>query len=135
MSLAKEKGLDLIQMTENMDSPVCKIMDYGKFLYQAEKKERKMKSPKAGGVKGIRLTFNISPHDLEVRASQAKKFLEEGNKVKIDMVLRGREKALQGFSREKIGNFVEMIKKLVPIKIEKDLKREQRGFTMIIAKK
>ena len=134
IDLAKSKGLDLIQVTEKVDPPVCKIANHGKYLYQQQKKEKKMTKPKGGELKEIRLTFNISPHDMEVRANQAKKFLDDGDKVKINMSLRGREKAMGGFAAEKVKLFLENLNSLIPIKTERELKREPRGFTMIISK-
>ena len=133
LQLARERNLDLIQVTEKVTPAVCKIMDHGKYLYQESKKEKKIK-PKGGDIKGIRLTFNISLHDLETRARQAEKFLKEGDKIRIEMVLRGREKALGNFAKEKINKFLEILQGLIPFKVERELKREFRGFTMIIAK-
>lgn len=132
--LAIERRLDLIQVTEKLDPPVCKLGDYGKYLYQEEKKEKAAHKHKGGELKGIRLTFNISLHDLETRVHQTEKFLNRGDRVRIELPLRGREKALQDFAREKIEKFLEILKETVPIKIEKELKREPRGFTMIISK-
>lgn len=131
---AKERGLDLIQVTEKVEPPVCKIMEYGKYAYQEEKKRRKMQKTKGGELKEIRFGFNISLHDLEIRAKQAEKFLNEGNQVKIQMRLRGREKALGNFAREKVMKFFEILGALSPFKIEKELKREPQGFTTIISK-
>ena len=130
---AEERRLDLIQVTEKVEPPVCKIMDYGKYLYQEKKKEKQAK-PKGGELKGIRLTFNISAHDLETRARQSEKFLKGGDKIRIEMVLRGREKALGNFAREKINKFLEILQSLIPYKVERELKREPRGFSMIISK-
>lgn len=134
LKMARERGLDLIQVTEKVIPPVCKIYDYGKYLYQEEKKERKAKKQKGGEVKGVRLGFNISSHDLEIRTRQAEKFLKEGNVIRVELPLRGREKALGDFAKEKMNKFLEILKTLIPIKIERELKREQRGFTMIISK-
>jgi translation initiation factor IF-3 len=134
IDLAKSKGLDLIQVTEKVDPPVCRIANYGKYLYQQQKKEKKMTKPRGGELKEIRLTFNISPHDMETRASQAKKFLEEGDKVKVNMSLRGREKAMGQFATDKVKIFLEKLNSLIPIKTERELKREPRGFTMIVSK-
>ncbi len=135
VEMAREKNLDLIQVTEKVDPPVCKIMEYGKYLYAEEKKEKEaQKKQKGGEIKGIRLTFNISAHDLETRARQTEKFLKEGDKVRIDMVLRGREKAHQDFAKEKISQFLDILEKQTPFKIERDLKREPRGFSIIISK-
>jgi len=108
--------------------------DLGKYLYREEKKEKALHKHKGGDLKGIRLTFNISQHDLETRAKQAEKFLKRGDQIKIELPLRGREKALQGFAQEKIEKFLTTLNELIPIKRERELKREARGFTMIISK-
>lgn len=134
IELAKSRGLDLIQVTEKVEPPVCRIANYGKYLYQQQKKEKKMAKPKGGELKEIRLTFNISPHDMETRAKQAQKFLNEGDKVKINMSLRGREKAMGSFATNKVKLFLEKLNLLIPIKTERELKREPRGFTMIVSK-
>lgn len=131
---AKEKGLDLIQVTEKLDPPVCKIMDYGKHLYNLKKKE-KSSHPKGGDLKRVRLTFNISDHDLETRVRQASKFLKSGDKIMIEMRLKGREKAHGDFAKNKITKFITMLGELIPIKTERELKRQPRGFTMIITRK
>lgn len=134
--MARERNLDLIQVTEKVEPPVCKIIDYGKFLYSLQKKERKagVKSKGAGEIKGIRLSFNISPHDMEVKARLAEKFLLKGNKVKIELILKGRQKALGDFAKEKMSRFLEILNENCPIKAERELKREARGFTIIISK-
>jgi len=134
LQIAQGRNLDLIQVTERVEPPVCKIMDYGKYAYLEEKKGKGAQKQKGGELKGIRLSFGISPHDLEIRVFQAEKFLKEGNKVRIEMVLRGREKAHGDFAKDKIRQFLEILEKLIPIKIERELKREARGFTMIITK-
>ncbi len=131
LQISRERNLDLIQVTDKVSPPVCKIMDYGKYLYQAGKKE---KTVKKGEIKGIRLRFNNSSHDLETKARQAEKFLKKGDKVKIQMVLRGREKALADFAREKVNQFLEILNKSVQIKIEREIKKDPRGFMMIISK-
>lgn len=133
IQMAQDMGLDLIQVTEKVEPPVCKIIDYGKYIYQLNKKEKQTK-PVGGELKGIRLGFGISQHDLEVRAKQAAKFLTGGNKVRIEMRLKGREKAMGDFAKEKINKFLETLQGLMPYKIERDLKRDPRGLTMIIVK-
>lgn len=135
LQIAWERGFDLIQVTEKVEPPVCKLMDYGKHLYQLEKKEKSAKHHKVGGLKGIRLTFGISEHDLITRVNQAEKFLKEGDKIRVEMRLKGRERAHQDFAREKIRKFLEILEKSFPIKVERDLKKEFRGLTIIIAKR
>jgi len=131
LRLAKERGLDLIQVSEKTEPPVCKIMDYGKYLYSQQKKN---KAKKAGLLKTIRLTFNISEHDLNTKVKQARSFLEKGNKIRAEMVLRGRQKALSGFAKEKLKQFLEILNEKTPIKVERQLKKEARGLTIIITK-
>lgn len=134
LRIARERNLDLIQVTERVEPPVCKIGDYGKYLYQEEKKNKSAKKHKGGELKGIRLTFNISLHDLETRVHQAEKFLNKGDKIRVELPLRGRQKALGDFAKEKVSKFLEILKNTTPIKIERGLKREGRGLTMIISK-
>lgn len=133
LRLARERNLDLIQVTDKVDPPVCKIMDYGKYLYWLQKRE---KGPKRiSKIKGIRLGFNISIHDLETRALQAEKFLKKGDKVRLEMILRGREKGATDFAKEKIKKFLEILETKIPTKIEGELKKYPKGFMMVIAKK
>ena len=132
LQMARERNLDLIQITEKVEPPVCKILDYGKYLYRLRKKEKKVQ--KSTEIKGIRLRFNISSHDLETRARQAEKFLKKGDLVKVEMLLRGRERRLSGFAREKIDQFIKVLDEIIPIKIERELKRGGRGLIMIISR-
>ena len=134
LRIARERNLDLIQVTEKVTPAVCRLGDYGKYLYREEKKEKATHKHKGGELKGIRLTFNISQHDLETRVRQTEKFLKRGDRVRVELPLRGRQKALQNFAKEKIEKFLEILKGIVPIKIEQELKREPRGFTMTITK-
>ena len=133
IDLAKSKELDLIQVTEKVEPPVCRIGNYGKYLYSLQKKEKKIK-PRGGDLKELRLTYSISPHDMEVRAKQAEKFLKDGDKVKVSLVLKGRQKAFGYLAKDKIQFFLNIINGLIPIKTERELKKEPRGFTTIISK-
>ena len=136
IDLAKSRGLDLIQVTEKVVPPICKIADHGKYLYSMQKKERKIKAnSKESKLKEVQIGFKTSSHDIEVKAKQAEKFLKDGDKVKVQMVLKGREKAMGDFAKKKVELFLETINTLLPIKTERELKREPRGFTMIISKK
>ena len=135
IDLAKSKALDLIQVTDKVEPPVCKIGNYGKYLYSLQKKERKIKvNTKITKLKEVQIGFNISQHDIEVKAKQAENFLKEGDKVKLGMILKGREKAMGDFAKKKIQFFLETVNSLVPIKTERELKREAKGFTVIISK-
>ena len=130
---AQERNLDLIQVTDKVEPPVCKMGDYGKYLYSLQKKERKLRT-KAGELKGVRISFAISPHDLETKAKQAEKFLKKGYRVRVELILKGRQKALGDFAKGKMKQFFEILEKLIPLKIERELKRESRGFIIIITK-
>ena len=132
---AQDAGLDLIQVTEKVDPPVVKIADYGKYLYQQGKKDREAKKHTGGDLKEIRLTFNISDHDLETRVKQAGKFLQRGDNIRINLRLRGRQKALLPHAREKITKFMEQLSEILPVRTERDMKLEPRGLTMVITKK
>ncbi|MBS0635522.1 MAG: translation initiation factor IF-3 [Verrucomicrobia bacterium] len=92
LALAEQQGLDLVEIVATAVPPVCKIIDYGKFRYDQTKREKESKkSQHQVKVKELKFSPNISEHDLDVKTKQAKKFLEEGNKVKISCVFRGRE--------------------------------------------
>ena len=132
LELAWAKKLDLVQVTDKVVPPVARITDYGKYLYALQKKDKGAK--KTSEVKGIRLTYNISLHDMKMRADQAQKFLSKGDKVRIELRLRGREKAFANLSKEKVGQFLQLLGKLIPYKIDAELKKEMNGFSMIISK-
>lgn len=130
IALAFEKGLDLIEIAPTARPPVTKIMDFGKFKYEEEKAQRQHKTKqKEVEVKGIRIGYTTGKHDLGLRAAQAEKFLKEGNKVKIDMVLHGREKALRDFARKKFEEFLKMIPNG---EFEMEVKKTPQGFLTIM---
>lgn len=135
---AKERDLDLIEISGNVTPPVCKAGDLGKFLYQKRKKEKVQKSKqKIGKLKGIRISPRISEHDLETKINLTKKFLLKNYKVKAEIFLKGREKALMGFAREKLINFFQKIETdgNIEIKKESDIKKTPRGLEIIISRK
>lgn len=134
LKLAQERGFDLIQVTERLEPPVCKLGDYGKYLYQQEKKAKEAKKQEGGQLKEIRLTFTISDHDLETRVQQAEKFLQKGNRVRVTLRLRGRQNALEGYAREKIKKFMETLGAQIPVKKEGELRKEPRGLSIIVVK-
>lgn len=132
LEIARERGLDLVEVAPNANPPVCKITNYGKFQYSQSKQDRLSKAKqKKTGTKGIRLGVRTDSHDLAFKKKQAEKFLSKGHKVKIELRLRGREKAHQNLAVEGIKSFIENID--VPYKIEEDVKRFPGGFNMVIA--
>lgn len=132
LAMAREKDLDLVEISPNARPPVCKIIDWGKFQYQQSKKQQQAKGKqKKTEIKGVRVRPSTGENDLVFKANQAKKFLEKGNKVKVEIILRGREKAFAEQSKEKLEAFIDKID--FPYKIEQDAKRQFNGFNVIIA--
>ncbi len=135
LKLAQSKERDLVEVSPKADPPVCKILDYGQFKYQKEKEAKKQKAQsKVVEVKGIRLSVRIGDHDLEVRVDQAKKFFEEGDKVQVELPLRGREKAHKDVAQEVMERFLKSIQTHYPIRVEQALKFLNGRFTMTIAR-
>lgn len=108
--LARQAELDLVEVAPTAKPPVCKILDFGKFLYRQKKQEYKhKKSQKQGEVKGIRLSMRTDTHDLEIKAAKAQVFLKNRNLVKVAMILRGREFSHMDLARDKMRKFADMI--------------------------
>ena len=132
---AKAEGKDLIEVSPKANPPVVKILSYDKYRYQLEKADRQQrKRQKKIAVKGIRLSVRIGQHDLDFKANQALKFLTSGDKVKIEMFLRGRERANVGFAFEVLKKFLQSLppEKLV---VEQEPKKLGNLLTAIIVPK
>ncbi len=127
---AKEQNLDLVEISPKANPPVAKITNFGEFKYKIKKKEKNQKKTKAPSVKGIRLSFTIGEHDLEIREKKAKKFLEKGNKVRIELMLRGREKGKGKEANQIIQDFVKRLDEIA--KIESPPKRQGHKITSLI---
>ena len=101
LKMAREKNLDLVEISPTAQPPVCRIMDYGKYLYQQEKKEREAKKhQKTITVKEVKFRINVDDHDYETKKNHVLRFLDEGDKVKATIFFRGREMTRQGLGRE-----------------------------------
>ena len=101
LEMARERGLDLVEVQPNAAPPVCRIMDYGKYRYEESRKDRESrKRQKTQTIKEIRLRPKIDTHDLETKGRQAQRFLAEGDKVKLSVLFRGREIAHQDIGVE-----------------------------------
>ena len=131
---AEEKNLDLVLVSPNANPPVCKIMNYGKYKFEQAKKEKEAKKKqKVLEVKELRVTPNIEEHDFGFKSRNARKFLQDGNKVKITVRFRGRE-----VNNSKAGELVlnKFIEELSDISVvEKPPKLEGRNMFTILAKK
>lgn len=135
---AREAELDLVEVNPQGESPVCKIMDYGQFKYEKEKKAHKQKiAQKKVDTKGIRLSVRISKNDLDMRVNQAFKFLEKGHKLKLEMILKGRERAHPEKAVEIINNFLAELsaKEGINIVKEQDLTKQGGRFIMVLINK
>lgn len=138
LQMAREAELDLVQVDPKGNPPVAKIMDFGKFKYDQEKKDHKQKvQQKKVDIKGIRLSVRISQHDFNFRFDQAKKFLERGDKLKIELPLRGRERQHLDKAREVIINFVSALEKTEGFNLlrEQPLTRQGNGFNIVLINK
>lgn len=111
LKMAEEAGLDLAEVAPNVNPPVCKILDYGKYQYHQKKIEMKHKKmQRKAEIKGMRIGFKTGDHDLEVKAKQAHKFLEDGNSVKVTLLFRGREAIYKDLGIAKIMKFYDGVK-------------------------
>ena len=138
LGMAAEAGLDLVEVNPKLSPPVAKIVNLGQLKYEAEKKEHKQKiMQKKVDVKGIRLSTRISEHDFNFRLEQAKKFLAKGDKLKIELILKGRERQHPEKAREIINNFVQELEKIdsLNLVIDQGLTEQGGRFNMIIANK
>lgn len=134
---SREARKDLIEISHNADPPVCKLRDLGKYLYQQKKKEKEKKGKQkgVGKVKSVRITPRIGEHDRETKIQTIKKFLSKGYRVRIEIFLRGREKANKNFAREKLENFIQDLEEEIEIKREGKFKKTPRGVELMISKK
>lgn len=111
LSKAEEAGVDLVEISPKAKPPVCKIIDFGKFLYNEQKKEKaQKKATKSHEIKGIRLSFRIGPGDMERQRGKAEEFLTDQHPVRVQMVMRGREKAHKHLAIEKMNAFLDTLK-------------------------
>jgi len=128
---ARKRGYDLALVAEKIDPPVCRFINYGQFKYKQKKLEQKQKQKnKRVEVKGIRLTFTMADNDLKIRQKQAEKFLKQGHRVKIEIILRGRENIFRNLALDKLNNFNRGI--TIAHVLERSLKREGRGFNIMV---
>ena len=134
LELATEKKLDLVLVSPNSQVPVCKIMNYGKYKFEQAKKEKEAKKKqKVLEVKEIRVTPNIEEHDFSFKAKNARKFLQDGNKVKITVRFRGREVNNAKAGEVVLNKFIEALEEVSTV--EKAPKLEGRNMFTILAKK
>jgi len=132
LAIAEEAGLDLVEISPNNDPPICKIVDLGKLKYQTQKKaSEQRKKQKTQEVKEIKMRPNIDTHDYEVKMRAVRKFLDEGDKVKLTMRFRGREMAHQEIGLEVLIKARDEISGIS--KVESEPRMEGRQMMMVVA--
>lgn len=129
LSIAREAELDLIEVSPLANPPVCKIMELGQWQYQqSQKKKQKILDTKV-----IRISFKIGEHDRRIRLEQAKKFIEKGHKVRVEMRLRGRERAFPNQGREMVTKFIDQLS--LSLSLEQPTSQQGNTISALIAKK
>lgn len=134
LHMAIEQQLDLVEVAPMGKPPVCRIMDFGKFRYEQQKREKEVrKKQKVVTVKEVKLRPNIEQHDFDVKLKNALRFLEDGDKVKVTIMFRGRELSHPELGREVLLKMAAELKSLVTV--ERDPKLEGKNMIMILAPK
>ena len=132
LAIAEERDLDLVKISPNANPPVCKIMNYGKYLFELTKKNKEAKkNQKIVEIKEVWLSMTIDVGDLNVKARQAQKFLTAGNKVKVSIRMRGRQMAHSDLGLEVMKRFFELVKDCGTM--EKQPLTEGRNIWMMLA--
>jgi translation initiation factor IF-3 len=132
LEMSEEVGLDLVEISPTAEPPVCKIMDYGKFKFETQKrKAEQRKKTKVIEIKEIKLRPNIDDNDYNIKMRNLKRFIEEGNKVKVTLRFRGRELAHQDLGIQLLNRVREQFSETV--KVEQFPKMEGRQMTMVMA--
>ena len=132
--IAEERGLDLVEVAPNSQPPVCRIMNYGKYKYQQSKRTQEARKHQTViHIKEVKVRPRTEEHDFQFKLRHVKRFLDEGNKVKISILFRGREIAHPEFGKEMLNRFVEEVKDIMVI--EQFPRLEGRNMVMIMAPK
>lgn len=138
LQLAQEQDMDLVEVFPKAVPPVAKVTDYGRMKYQKEKQMQKQQAKqKKVEIKAVRLSLRISEHDRAFRYRQALKFLQNGNKLKVELILKGREKQLRTKAREIIMEFVNELKaeETLTLAEEQTLTKQPSGFNIVLTNK
>ncbi|MGQ4645964.1 translation initiation factor IF-3 [Lyngbya aestuarii] len=134
LRIAEEKGLDLVLVSDKADPPVCRIMDYGKYKFEQEKKAREArKKQHTADVKEVKMRYKIEPHDYQVRVNHASRFLKSGDKVKATITFRGREIQHSNLAEELLKRMAIDLQDLA--EVQQAPKREGRNMMMLLSPK
>jgi translation initiation factor IF-3 len=130
---AADGGTDLVVVAEKAAPPVVRLLDLGKHMYEKRKKQTKQKTKSKGGdIKGIRIGFQMDEHDWQMRLKQAAAFLEEGNKVRLEIRLRGREKGRLSIAETRMKDFIAAMP--TKVKIEDTISKSPRGLNVLLTR-
>lgn len=134
IALAKKMGLDLIEVSNNGQNSVCKVMDYGKYVYEQSKKAKEIKAKAhTTETKNIQITLGISEHDIDIKSKQAAEWLREGHRVKVELELKGRNKYMdEKFLKERLDRMLAIIP--AEYKVAEPLKRMPKGMFVVLEK-
>jgi translation initiation factor IF-3 len=134
LALSDERELDLVLVSDKADPPVCRIMDYGKYKFEQEKKAREAKKKQhTVDVKEVKMRYKIEEHDYNVRINQAKRFLKDGDKVKATIMFRGREIQHSDMAEELLKRMADDLQELA--EVQQAPKKEGRNMMMLLAPK
>jgi translation initiation factor IF-3 len=134
LRMAEEKELDLVLVSDKADPPVCRIMDYGKFKFEQEKKAREArKKQHTSDVKEVKMRYKIEDHDYHVRVNQAKRFLNDGDKVKATIMFRGREIQHSDLAKDLLVRMANDLQDMA--EVQQAPKQEGRNMFMLLSPK
>jgi len=132
---AREASLDLVEVSPTSDPPVCRIMDYGKWVYEQKRKvrEARKKTHHAGGLKEVRLRPETDAHDIEIKVKHAREFIEKGHKVQFTLIFRGRQMLHKDKGAEVLTRIVESLSDLA--KVDRSNEMMGKRMTLVVAPK
>jgi len=134
LTIAREQGLDLVEVAPDAQPPVCRILDYGKFKYDQAKKQREAKKKThTFDIKGIRMRYGMDVHDFDYRSKDARRFLEEGDKVQVTLIFRGREMSHPEIGKAQLERLVASLQDVAVV--ERPPVMEGRRMTLLLAPK
>ena len=131
LELASQNGLDLVEVSPNQDPPVCRLLDYGKFKYDISKREKKNKSKTVQSQREVRLRPGTSNHDIQLKVKKIRDLLDSGSKVRIAVMLRGRELAHPEVAMKVLRNVAEGVKDIA--KLDKAPANEGRNISLVVS--
>mgnify|MGYP001457544308 FL=1 len=131
MQMAMENGLDLVEVSPNQDPPVCRLLDYGKFKYNISKRDKKNKSKTTQTQREVRLRPGTSKHDVELKIKKVRSLLDDGSKVRVAVMLRGREAAHPDFAMKVLRSVAEGVKDMA--KLDKRPSNEGRTLSLVVS--